>query len=323
MNWLTGLGSALGGLFGLGGSAMGAKAAQKAVQEQNKGNMELAKYQYQQNLEQWNRENEYNTPTAQMERLKAAGLNPNLMYGDTSAGGSAASSPTFQAPHLSAYTNQASDYRAVGQQFGQMFENYINMETKQHQNELLKRQAESVQTDTLNKQIEGAILAKNNDLKGLEYQLMKNSFEDVLRLRKANADNAEAEYGNKLTYRNLMAAQIENYDNLGKRLAKQSELTDAQIQHTLKQVDVLNYDIALKVETLIGKKLTNTQLKNVNAALVESLYWDNRTKHVRCNIEQLKETFLREFGTDKPLDALSNVGGYIGLAGYQTWRFNQ
>lgn len=32
-------------------------------------------------LEDWNRQNEYNSPAAQMERLKAAGLNPNLVYG--------------------------------------------------------------------------------------------------------------------------------------------------------------------------------------------------------------------------------------------------
>lgn len=29
----------------------------------------------------WNQQNEYNSPTAQMARLKAAGLNPNLVYG--------------------------------------------------------------------------------------------------------------------------------------------------------------------------------------------------------------------------------------------------
>lgn len=32
-------------------------------------------------LEDWNNQNAYNSPTAQMERLKAAGLNPNLVYG--------------------------------------------------------------------------------------------------------------------------------------------------------------------------------------------------------------------------------------------------
>ena len=49
--------------------------------------------QYQQNawnLEQWNRNNSYNHPAAQMQRLKAAGLNPDLMYGQGTAGLSSA-----------------------------------------------------------------------------------------------------------------------------------------------------------------------------------------------------------------------------------------
>ena len=30
----------------------------------------------------WNRTNDYNSPLKQMERLKAGGLNPNLVYGN-------------------------------------------------------------------------------------------------------------------------------------------------------------------------------------------------------------------------------------------------
>lgn len=42
----------------------------KAAEEQNN-----------RQLEWWNMQNEYNSPSAQMERLVKAGLNPNLMYG--------------------------------------------------------------------------------------------------------------------------------------------------------------------------------------------------------------------------------------------------
>lgn len=43
-----------------------------------------------QNLAQWNRENAYNSPSAQMSRFSAAGLNANLVYGQSNL---AASSP--------------------------------------------------------------------------------------------------------------------------------------------------------------------------------------------------------------------------------------
>lgn len=47
----------------------------------NAANEQAATTAYNRGIAQWNRENAYNSPTAQMERLKQAGLNPNLVYG--------------------------------------------------------------------------------------------------------------------------------------------------------------------------------------------------------------------------------------------------
>lgn len=57
-------------------------AAQQYENEKNREyNLNLAKMQNQWNIEQWNRGNAYNSPAAQMARYKAAGLNPDLIYG--------------------------------------------------------------------------------------------------------------------------------------------------------------------------------------------------------------------------------------------------
>ena len=57
-------------------------AAQREENQKNREwNLNLAKQQNQWNIEQWNRENAYNTPAAQMARYKAAGLNSDLIYG--------------------------------------------------------------------------------------------------------------------------------------------------------------------------------------------------------------------------------------------------
>lgn len=55
------------------------------------------------NLKLWNLQNEYNLPRNQVQRLKDAGLNPNLLAGNASAGGTAAAvqkgdTPRYQAP---------------------------------------------------------------------------------------------------------------------------------------------------------------------------------------------------------------------------------
>lgn len=56
---------------------------------------EQAELQNQRNLEQWQRENAYNLPSAMMQRYLDAGLNPNLIYGQPSL---SADSPNMVAP---------------------------------------------------------------------------------------------------------------------------------------------------------------------------------------------------------------------------------
>lgn len=108
---ISGVGSLLGGL---GSSAMN----NKAVQDTNKANMEIAKYQaqwqqqenekaYQRSLNMWNLQNEYNSPTQQMARIRAAGLNPNLVYGNGVTGNSSGSTPQYEPAKFNAPTMQA------------------------------------------------------------------------------------------------------------------------------------------------------------------------------------------------------------------------
>lgn len=56
-------------------------------------NMAQAQYENDYNEKMWNLQNEYNSPSAQMARYKAAGLNPNLIYSQGSSG-NASSAPT-------------------------------------------------------------------------------------------------------------------------------------------------------------------------------------------------------------------------------------
>ena len=68
---------------------------QEEAQKQRDWNEAMSVKQNAWNLEQWNRENEYNTPAAQVQRLRDAGLNP-LYYGLD--GNSAGASPTAAQP---------------------------------------------------------------------------------------------------------------------------------------------------------------------------------------------------------------------------------
>lgn len=103
----------INGVFGLIGNALN-----------NRAEMNLAKYQTDANIKMWQMQNEYNSPAAQMQRYKDAGLNPNLIYGNISSGNSSSAPnavvgrPTYDVGSiansaLSTYLSHLSAYQDI------------------------------------------------------------------------------------------------------------------------------------------------------------------------------------------------------------------
>lgn len=112
LNTLTG-----DGLIGAGANLLGSVAnlfgakssADKAFERQK----ELMSLQQQYAVENWNREANYNDPKAQMQRLKSAGLNPNLVYGNGAAGLEAPSTAAPTAPAAPMAPASPADFGSV------------------------------------------------------------------------------------------------------------------------------------------------------------------------------------------------------------------
>lgn len=142
----------IGGLGSVIGSAIGANSQRQA----NIQNMELAKYQnnwqtaenekaYARSLEMWNLQNAYNSPTAQMSRLRQAGLNPNLVYGNGVTGNSAGSAPQYQPAKIQRATMEP--YRGWNLGLSDAVSAYLaarqnkaQVENMEAQNKLIKEQ---------------------------------------------------------------------------------------------------------------------------------------------------------------------------------------
>lgn len=110
MGLLDKISQPLSGLIG-GGLNLISQGVQNRFQQQqtelqNRKNLELANYQYQQQKEMFNLSNAYNSPTAQMQRFKDAGLNPNLIYGQGSPGNAPNVLPQYKAPMVEANIRQ-------------------------------------------------------------------------------------------------------------------------------------------------------------------------------------------------------------------------
>lgn len=147
------------------------KAQQQENQKTRDYNFRLAQYQNDQNIQQWQRENEYNSPYAQMQRFKDAGLNPDLMMSN-GASSLAASSPTLTAgsPAISADMSALGQKPTIGQAFAQSLAN-------------LSEIAQIKQTEKQNK-----ILDKEFDWKDLVYGNQINLNNSVIEINKHIAD---------------------------------------------------------------------------------------------------------------------------------------
>lgn len=76
------IGSAIGALANNANTQNAINANKQSQQENREYNLNLAKMQNRWNRDQWQREADYNSPAAYRARLKAAGMNPDLAYGN-------------------------------------------------------------------------------------------------------------------------------------------------------------------------------------------------------------------------------------------------
>lgn len=144
----------IGAAAGLLGSGIDAFFGSRNVQSANAANLKLAKYQYAKDLEMWERNNAYNTPQMQMQRLRAAGLNPNMVYGSGSvAGNTSGQIPKYQAPHINdAGIRAPFDLPSV-------IGAYQDFQVRQAQVDNLRAQEENTRARTISEAGRAALLA--------------------------------------------------------------------------------------------------------------------------------------------------------------------
>lgn len=138
MGLLGAIGSVAGGLLGIGASSMQNAQNRQNVRETNQMNykinqmnnqfserMAMQQRDFQENM--WNKENAYNTASAQRQRLEEAGLNPYMMMNGGSAGiaqsvgtgATASSSGNVQMQPFQA------DYSGIAQSIGSVFQSQV------------------------------------------------------------------------------------------------------------------------------------------------------------------------------------------------------
>lgn len=236
---------------------------------QNKKNRKFAEKMYNRQradaLSDWNMQNAYNAPSAQMERLKNAKLNPNLIYGTgTQASGlsspvrsSSASTPQGQAPQIS---------------LGSGLSSYIDTQIKLQQKnvmdsviELNQERKRQIIADTVMKGANTGLINTKNAAESFKLGLAQ-SLKDITlesadwRLRGQKADVTE-------TYTNIglkEAQRILTTDENGRR----ERLTDANINQKLVSMALMQAQTEL---AKANKDLTEDRSRMIKTQVLNAL----------------------------------------------------
>lgn len=234
-------GAAIGGLFDIASSALNNKYAVQQMEMQN-----------QMNIDQWNRENQYNSPTSQMQRLSAAGLNPNLVYG------SGATTVSASSPKLEAAQKKAPD-------LGQYAVMAVNAMLKQKELDIREKEVDSKVNLNASQAQWNKVRSDLDDLKlALEEVTFNNSVAKsdlMLQKLRETIDNLNASTRNYESMIGLNAVRGEN-------LQSQTQLNNAKVQETFSRIKNIDEDTKLKA---VEQVLKNSQVDLANQQVLKMI----------------------------------------------------
>ena len=271
---VPGIGTIAGAGIGALGGVLSSWLGKKSQSNTNKAQRQLAEYEFQKNLEMWNLSNEYNSPIRQLERLRAAGLNPNLVYGGNSVGNSSSEAPKYNSPQLKAYT----DFSGVGNAATTALNvalAYNDLDMKKQQKRLLSNQADAMQVESLNKLAQTANTYWSGARSKFDYELARA-------LRDTSMETANQQL-KKIKYDiSESSRRVEKMSMEMDLLFDQSRLTEQQRKNMVTAGKILSVDLdvaafkrkmiknGINPEGKIGERLL--------AAVLGSLFGDSYVK---------------------------------------------
>ena len=246
-----------------GSNLIGGFLNYKAQREANETNVDIAREARQWNEMMWNKQNEYNTPSAQIERMKVAGLNPALMYSQGNVG-NAGSVPSSPVPSVQPVTGLGTGIAQSGDMIANTMLQYEHLKQQRAQTALLyaKAKKESNTTMTLDqyqeylqKKFQGMLQSNRLTAAKAEGQETFNDYQPAIR-------DLQLEQG-QLTMdavRLNMNLDIVNY--VLRKMATESKirLNNAQINQIKSTVNLLDqrYDFLDQINPLNYEKLVKT-----------------------------------------------------------------
>lgn len=252
------IGAAIGALAG-NANTNNAIAANKQEQQANREyNLNLAKLQNQWTLDQWYREVGYNSPAAYRARLQAAGMNPDLAYGNVNGTAPTSGAMTSGAP------SQPVDYSAIAgkQTIGSVVSQVLANEQAQANIALTQAQKNKTNEEAGKTAEEAEGVRIDNLTRGASNALEIQLKQGVIKL------NESVKQLNEQNKKNLQQ-QLENLKLISNNLAEEWQVirekwSNLRVDRALKMID-LKFREKQNV-TILKKLASETNLNYVQAS---------------------------------------------------------
>lgn len=259
---LTAAGAMASGIAGIASAGANYRSQNKTNQlnyqmfkEQQKYDKEMYEQQLADTWEMWNATNEYNSASNQVSRLKEAGLNPAMMLGSMNAGSASTSStpslaatarPNMQAPQID--SGRLMD--AAVQIFGGASSGIEKYQQLKQSNQAIEARDIDLKTQAYRNMIELQERIRNVRDKDLQYAIQSALKDDIIRLGRSSANNAELESEAK-------RAQI-SYQ------MTQNALASINLQYLPQEKQLsISQSIANLNNTVLDGKLTKNQIQKL------------------------------------------------------------
>ncbi|MEM2002612.1 MAG: hypothetical protein QXT77_08215 [Candidatus Methanomethylicaceae archaeon] len=266
-------------------------AVNRMNRKTRKWNEQMYERQKADNIAFWNMQNAYNDPSAQMARLKAAGLNPNLVYGSSSPANTAdsISSPNKPQWHPDAPRLDLNATDVLHQMYA--------IPNLQAQTENLKENNALLRANALKVAAETANLGIKNAQDQLTYDLSKSLFATTVEQAKMNLRKTETDILTAIDANDR--ANALHAPNLERAL---TELLRARLGVSLDQKTLQ------ALEQDIQKKISENRILKKQAEMWENNQNPNDPTWLRWAFELIKAAWEKvtgeteEFPEDWPQD---------------------
>jgi hypothetical protein len=268
---------------GIGAATSGLNMASQA--HENKQNRRFSesmfKWQNAENLKNWNLQNAYNDPSAQMQRLKNAGLNANMVYG----GGATTTAQQIQKSSPTDYKGQAPQFDP--QPAMQMVDTYYNSQAKQQNIDNLAKQNALMDAD---------LLLKNQQLLNMQVNEAKGKW-DITRQQQLQ--------------QGLLDIQAENI----RKMQAGTSFTNAQ---NLRNEKLTGLTLSEGIQRIVKSKAEvrhlNIDSNRINQ-MIQNMKKDGQLKQLEINLKNKGFSWNDPYYFRAGISLADKVLGQLGLGG--------